>query len=118
MNLNKYDRVNQHGAELCHAYGCRKHKRLHPAHNGLWCAEHHREIVSLRQVITPHEGSKQEFEARLEELRLRKFTDEGHWKFASYLEKSVHKNQDVSNPPQPCQPNSYVPADHVRDPDL
>ena len=90
-HIGPYAKVNQHGAELCHAYKCRKHKRLHEAHKGKWCDKHYIEIIKLREVINKHDNSSEEFTARLEEIRLRKITDDVHWKFASKLEKSVNQ---------------------------
>jgi hypothetical protein len=97
--MKKYDVYNKNGARLCNAYGCRKHARLTQFGGAMWCRKHLPQIQQLRQVIQPHDGTKEEFDARLEELRLRKTMDYGHWHYASKLEKvtSVSDNTDIAN---------------------
>ena len=89
-NSNKIQICNDK-QEICHANECKIYKRLHEKHNGRWCNEHISEITELRNIINKHDGSKEELEARLKELQLRKFPDLHHWKFAyklwSYYQK-------------------------------
>lgn len=44
-------------------------------------------IAKLRQVIEPHAGTFEEYQARLEEMRLRKMIEPGHAHYLSALEK-------------------------------
>jgi hypothetical protein len=86
-SISKYDLVNMHGAELCHAYGCRKHVRLVDYAGGKWCRKHLPRIMELRQIIQPHNNTPIELEARLEELILRKNADERHYYYARRVER-------------------------------
>jgi hypothetical protein len=76
--MNKYDLLNQHGAMLCHAYGCRKHKKLYPCFRGFFCQKHKDELMKIRQAKGNEEDTRKEIEWRLEELRFRKILDEKH----------------------------------------
>lgn len=87
-NASYLDRYNQHGAPLCHAFGCRKHKRLTPAHNGLWCHKHKQELGTLRaQIVECKQGPATPAEVRLreDELLFRKWIDEGHVHYINRL---------------------------------
>jgi len=70
---------------VCEAYDCKIYKQLYEKHQGKFCHDHNLELTELRKVIKKHDGSKEELEARLKELQLRKFPDLNHWKFAFKL---------------------------------
>jgi hypothetical protein len=69
----------------CEAYDCKIYKQLYQKHQGNFCFDHNLELTELRKIIKKHDGSKEELEARLKELQLRKFPDINHWKFAYKL---------------------------------
>ena len=69
----------------CEAYDCKIYKQLYQKHQGNFCFDHNLELSQLRKIIKKHDGSKEELEARLKELQLRKFPDINHWKFAYKL---------------------------------
>lgn len=91
MNLwstNKLDRYNQHGAPLCHAFGCRKHKRLREAYRGLWCYKHLNELKQIREALDDCKQRRpcpEEVAVREQELEFRKWLDANHMKFLSEL---------------------------------
>jgi len=70
---------------VCGAYDCKISKQLYERHQGEFCRNHNSELTQLRKIIKKHDGSKEELEARLKELQLRKFPDINHWKFAYKL---------------------------------
>lgn len=87
-STSKLDRVNQHGAPLCHAFGCRKHKRLRQAFRGWFCYQHFKELEAIRAKILQCKANRpdpQEVAWREEEVRLRKWLDGGHMEFLSEL---------------------------------
>ena len=75
------------GRRLCDAYGCKEHHDLISAYNGVFCLKHTLELGRLRKIIEPHSGTFEEYQARLEELRLRKVLEPGHAHYLSQLEK-------------------------------
>lgn len=78
---------NANGKELCHAQDCKIYKCLYEKYQGKWCANHYEEMKHIRSIIKKHDGSKKELMARLEEFRVRKFFDLGHWKWIIKLMK-------------------------------
>lgn len=78
---------NANGKELCHAQDCKIYKCLYEKYQGKWCANHYEEMKQIRSIIKKHDGSKKELMARIEEFRLRKFFDLGHWKWIIKLMK-------------------------------
>lgn len=89
--LNKYDKYNKNGAELCHAYNCRKHKKLIIAFRGLFCNIHYNELLIIRNELNDAKITNnkiKEIEFRQKEFLIRKFLDKGHMKFMYKLETS------------------------------
>jgi hypothetical protein len=94
--LSKYDRYNKNGAELCHAYKCRKHTKLVNAFRGLFCKNHYEELVIIRNELNNAKLTNnkiKEVEFRQKEFLMRKFLDCGHMKFMykveSYVENKI-----------------------------
>lgn len=85
--MSKYDSHNIHGAVICNAFGCRKHKCLSKFAGAMWCKTHVNEIIQLRNIIGEHRGDQAESEARLTEIRLRKDFCGKHCHYAAMLEK-------------------------------
>lgn len=78
--ISKLDLVNKHGARLCDAFGCRKHKRLTVCYGGYFCKGHRQELDNIRinvnyykllQSKSPGE-IQSEISYRLDEQLLRK----------------------------------------------
>lgn len=87
--LNKYDRYNKNGAELCHAYNCRKHTKLITAFRGIFCNIHYNELSIIRNELNDAKITNnkiKEIEFRQKEFLMRKFLDNGHMKFMYKLE--------------------------------
>jgi hypothetical protein len=82
-----YASRNIDGKELCNAVGCRTYKNLLEVFRNKWCLYHLKEILRIRSIIERHTGDNEEYEARLEELRLRKNADDAHYQYARTLEK-------------------------------
>jgi hypothetical protein len=74
---------------ICHAYDCKMYTQLISKYNGEWCDVHYGEISELRKIIGAHLGSYEEVVARFNEIKLRKFQDEGHVFFAFKLLKKL-----------------------------
>jgi len=89
INTNKLKICN---TEICHANECKIYKQLYEKHQGVWCEKHYFEIIKLRNIINKHDGSKEELNARIKELELRKFPDLNHWKWAIKLLKHYQKH--------------------------
>jgi hypothetical protein len=85
-----YELYNKNGDVMCHIVGCRKHKELYTAHNGLFCREHVPIVQELRLRIKPHGGGRDEAIARLTEIAVRKDVDERH---IFYAEKLATRHQ-------------------------
>jgi hypothetical protein len=68
------------GSTLCNAVGCRKRFSLRFAHKAHWCPQHLKLIKEIRSRIS-HNNSSSDFQARAEELALRKDRDIGHMAF-------------------------------------
>ncbi|KAJ3038070.1 hypothetical protein HDV00_001030 [Rhizophlyctis rosea] len=86
--ITRWDLTNIHGAPLCHAIGCRKHKKIQPHRKGLFCPKHQRELDEIRQYI---EAAKvlgdiaTERVWRQKEIDFRKMMDEGHLEWQRHL---------------------------------
>jgi hypothetical protein len=89
-----YELYNKNGDAMCHVVGCRKHKELYTAHNGLFCRDHINIVQELRRRIIPHRGDRDEAIARLTEIYLRKDIDERHIFYAEKL--ASHHNVALS----------------------
>lgn len=90
--LSKYDRYNKNGAELCHAYSCRKHTKLVNAFRGLFCKYHYEELTIIRNELNDAKSMNnkiKEVEFRQKEFLMRKFLDHGHMKFMYKVELHV-----------------------------
>lgn len=77
--MGKFDTSNIHGARLCAAVGCRKHKRLKYVYGDFFCNKHYLIIANIRERIihiTP--PTEDEIKARVEEQCIRKNRDERH----------------------------------------
>lgn len=93
--LSKYDRYNKNGAELCHAYSCRKHTKLVNAFRGLFCKNHYEELVIIRNELNDAKVTNnkiKEVEFRQKEFLMRKFLDHGHMKFMYKVELHVESH--------------------------
>jgi hypothetical protein len=91
--LSKYDRYNKNGAELCHAFKCRKHTKLISAFRGLFCPSHYEELSIIRKELNNAKlinNKYKEIEYRQKEFLLRKFLDKGHMKFMFKLETNIN----------------------------
>lgn len=86
-----YSKYNIRGAELCHAVGCRKHKRLHTVFRGRFCIKHQKIIASIRENVHSPDMHKQ-LEARYQEMLLRKWFDEAHINRILILERIAMYN--------------------------
>lgn len=92
---SKYQLYNKNGAQMCHHVGCRKHKRLHYAHGGLFCFKHVNELHSIRDLLVQSKTDKNVYMQivyRQEELKFRKFFHNGHCK---YLLELLDNNQSI-----------------------
>lgn len=81
-----------HGAEMCHAYGCRKHSKLYIYGRGLFCKRHVTELKIIRSDVARAKvsGDKQaEKDARQREVEFRKFCDAAHMHYLLCLEKNL-----------------------------
>ncbi len=90
--LTKYDKYNQNNDELCHAFGCRKHKRLIKAFKGLFCEKHYNELLYIRNELNNAKltnNENKEIKYRQKEFELRKFLDKGHMHFMYKLETKI-----------------------------
>lgn len=90
--ISKYDRYNKNGAELCHAYSCRKHTKLISAFRGLFCKIHYKELEIIRNELNDAKlmnNKIKEVEFRQKEFLMRKFLDYGHMKFMYKVESDV-----------------------------
>lgn len=86
------DRVNKHGAPLCHAYRCRRHKRLFEGFNGLFCERHYDELLAIRMNLIKAKQDKDlvaENEWRQREIEFRKFAHEGHMFYKLHVERRL-----------------------------
>lgn len=85
FSTRKLDMHNRNGAPLCHAFGCRKHKRLIQAFNGWFCNDHLQELSKIRAfkgvLMEPSEAA----EWRLKEALFRKKMDAGHMYYISKI---------------------------------
>ncbi len=78
---SKNQRYNKNGDEMCHVFGCRKHKYIKNIFNGKFCKKHKQELSLIRNNILLAKKSKNiEIENfwRQEEIIFRKFHDPGH----------------------------------------
>lgn len=82
------------GAPVCHAVGCRKRKRLHRAHGGVFCAEHVRALGMIRgrlqhaKAIGDIVSERRERQA---EIEFRKLADAGHMHWQRGVEENALK---------------------------
>jgi hypothetical protein len=93
-NSSKVHRFNRNGDEMCHAFGCRKHKNLKNVFNGLFCSSHYRELSYIRTQLTfAKKLNFVEIENfwRQTEIEFRKFHDTGHMMYKLKIEK-VYSN--------------------------
>lgn len=84
---------NRNGAEMCHAYKCRKHKRLTRAFNGRFCAEHLAILGQIRfHLLMAKRLGLLESENywRQQEIKLRKYHDANHMKYKAYIEAKIN----------------------------
>lgn len=96
--LSKYERYNKNGAELCHAYSCRKHTNLVNAFRGLFCKKHYEELTIIRNELNDAKimnNKTKEVEFRQKEFLMRKFLDHGHMKFMYKVE--LHVESHIKN---------------------
>jgi len=93
----KIEKFNKNGDEMCHTFGCRKHKKLKYVFKGMFCHEHSKKLETIRNNIIL---AKKEYdivsedEWRQEELLFRKFQDKGHMIFKNrveYIVKEIYK---------------------------
>ena len=85
----QYDRYNIHGAILCNAVGCRKHKRLSNKFGGKFCQEHINELYGIRDCLKFAKITKNiylERYYRQKEIEFRKFPEKNHMHYQAYLE--------------------------------
>lgn len=52
LSTHKLDLFNINGAPLCHAFGCRKHKKLIKYRNGLFCLKHTQQLDQIRSCLS------------------------------------------------------------------
>ena len=76
---------DKEGNPFCHAMYCWKTRKLTYAYKRLWCKKHLKEIRAIREKISSHMNDYTELEARIEETKLNKQTDEGHLYAIDYL---------------------------------
>lgn len=86
---SQYDLYNKHGAKLCDAVGCRKHKNLKSAFRGHFCKKHLNIISAIRFNKGLMHDNNGELTWRREEMLLRKRFDANHVYYIIALEKSV-----------------------------
>lgn len=90
---SKVNKYNQNGDEMCHAFGCRKHKKLISIYQGLFCDTHSEYLSIIRNNLSKAKKLKiiecENF-WRQQEIELRKFHDYGHMKYKLYIEKSLN----------------------------
>ena len=89
---------NKHGAALCHALGCRKHKQLIEGYDGLFCKVHLRQLTLIRDKIQYYKelssldeaDVKAEIQYRKMEQMLRKIQCQGHVDYINALVETVY----------------------------
>lgn len=95
--MGAFDLYNKHGAPLCFAIGCRKHKKLIDAHKGVWCKVHYKEEKLIRAGIKNAKSHQEELYWRMQEASFRKDTaDRMHLKRMMCLEYMM-VFQELSN---------------------
>lgn len=82
-----FDRVNRHGARLCDAVGCRRHKRLYSCFRGCFCKRHAEQLAQIREELVQQKGhGATEVAMRQMEVLYRKHTCPGHMHYLLGLE--------------------------------
>lgn len=84
-----FDGVNRNGAEICHAVGCRRHKRLREKFRGRFCDRHIAMLEDIRAEIIEAKTSGdvfREVRARYQEALFRKTMEPGHMSWLLKLE--------------------------------
>ena len=87
---NKYDMHNMHGSPICHAVGCRKHKKLLYRHNGIFCNKHAKSLYIIRQNLNVAKSSND----IVTEDKYRKQCHAGHMVWKLKIEKQI-KEQNL-----------------------
>ena len=99
-STNQYDLFNMHGARLCGAVGCRKHKRLYWIGREYFCQQHADQMICIRTMITNIKQRNDrdalnnihsEITLRQSELALRKRSDAAHYHFLFMLENKYNE---------------------------
>jgi len=88
---------NKNGVELCHAIGCRKHKKLYDAYRGKWCKYHYDKLTEIRaqlKVFAKNGNIHEEMIKRREEDQFRKTPDPKHLHYLKMLENRYVHNMD------------------------
>lgn len=92
---SKVNKHNQNGYEMCHAFGCRKHKKLISVYQGLFCETHYGYLSIIRNNLSKAKKLKiiecENFWLQ-QEIEFRKFYDDNHMKYKLYVENIVEKN--------------------------
>jgi hypothetical protein len=83
--MHRYELFNRNGALMCHAVGCRRHKKLRAVHGGLFCKKHAAKLAEIRSRIK-HDISQAEVDARTEEALFRKLMEPRHMRYLFLLE--------------------------------
>ncbi len=91
---SKIQKYNKHSDEMCHAFGCRKHKKLNRIFNGKFCKHHMNILYDIRNNLYITKNTKNiELENywRQKEIELRKFHDLGHMKYKKWVENNIER---------------------------
>lgn len=95
MTPSQLELYNRNGAEMCHAIGCRKHKRLVEVHRGKFCAFHADKLTKIREQMknfAKNGNIEDEMIKRREEQQMRKVPDYNH----EYYIKVLERRQDYA----------------------
>lgn len=89
---SKAAQYNRNGDEMCHAFGCRKHKKLKYIFLGKFCKLHVNMLKKIRDGLyysKKSENIELENYWRQKEIEFRKFHDPGHMLFKLTIEQSL-----------------------------
>lgn len=92
--MHSHDFFNRRGVELCHAVGCRKHKKLLKIFQGKFCYNHARLLQIIRDALNKAKLARNlslELHHRQEEMLFRKRIDGGHVTAILNLSKAIDK---------------------------
>ena len=74
----------------CTAVSCKRCSNVDLVHGAVWCVEHAAVVRALRVAIQPHALTPQEIWSRLQELCLRKWSDDAHQVLVQRFEPWFH----------------------------